>query len=192
MQFKKINFYNNKLSFFHQNNPWSLRKKCPNTEFFLVRIFLHSACIWRFTEEISVFSPNTGKYEPEKTPHFDTFHAVDGILISRVLSKYLHSMVCVTQKDVLKICSKFTGEHPCQKVISIKLQKRCSENMQQTYRRAHMTKCDFNKVAWQLYWYQVSFTVTLLKNYKANPGRSFCRKRFLWYQTNILIGLKKT
>ena len=25
-------------------------------------------------------------------------------------------------KGVLKICSKFTGEHPCQSVISIKLQ----------------------------------------------------------------------
>ena len=23
------------------------------------------------------FSPNTGKYGPGKTPHFDTFHAVD-------------------------------------------------------------------------------------------------------------------
>ena len=26
------------------------------------------------------------------------------------------------EKDVLKICSKFTGENPCQSVISIKLQ----------------------------------------------------------------------
>ena len=26
------------------------------------------------------------------------------------------------EKDVLKICSKFTGEHPCRSVISIKLQ----------------------------------------------------------------------
>ena len=26
-------------------------------------------------------------------------------------------------KDVLKTCGKFTGEHPCRKVISIKLQK---------------------------------------------------------------------
>ena len=26
------------------------------------------------------------------------------------------------EKGVLEICSKFTGEHPCQKVISIKLQ----------------------------------------------------------------------
>ena len=28
---------------------------------------------------------------------------------------------------------------------------RCSENMQQIYRRTHMPKCDFNKVALQLY-----------------------------------------
>ena len=37
----------------------ALREKCPNTELFLVRI-----------------QPNTGKYGPEITPHFDTFHAV--------------------------------------------------------------------------------------------------------------------
>ena len=29
--------------------------------------------------------------------------------------------------------------------------KRCSENMQQIYRRTPMPKCDFNKVAKQLY-----------------------------------------
>ena len=30
----------------------------------------------RITELIFVFSPNTGKYGPEKTPYIDTFHAV--------------------------------------------------------------------------------------------------------------------
>ena len=35
-----------------------------NTEF---------SCIWT---EISVFSPNTGKYKPEKTPYLDTFHLI--------------------------------------------------------------------------------------------------------------------
>ena len=29
-----------------------------------------------FTPQISVFSPNTGKCGPEKTPYLDTFHAV--------------------------------------------------------------------------------------------------------------------
>ena len=31
------------------------------------------------------------------------------------------------------------------------LKKRCSENMQQTYRGTPMPKCDFNKFALQLY-----------------------------------------
>ena len=31
------------------------------------------------------------------------------------------------------------------------LRKRCSENMQQIYSRTPMLKCDFNKVALQLY-----------------------------------------
>ena len=35
----------------------SLREKCANTEFLLVRIF---------TEYLSIFSPNAGKYGPEK------------------------------------------------------------------------------------------------------------------------------
>ena len=43
-----------------------LREKCPNTEFFLVRI----------TPYLSVFSPNAGKYKPGKTSYWDTFHAV--------------------------------------------------------------------------------------------------------------------
>ena len=47
----------------------ALREKCPNTEFFLGRIF-------PYTLYLSVFSPNAGKYAPEKTPYLDTFHAV--------------------------------------------------------------------------------------------------------------------
>ena len=33
----------------------------------------------RFTEQLSVFSPNTGKYRSEKTPYLDTFHVVSVI-----------------------------------------------------------------------------------------------------------------
>ena len=54
----------------------TLREKWPNTKFFLVRIFLHSDWIRRDTPYLSVFSPNVGKYEPQKTPYLDTFHAV--------------------------------------------------------------------------------------------------------------------
>ena len=51
--------------------------KCPNTEFSLVCIFPHSDWIRRYTPYLSVFSPNAGKYGPEKTPYLDTFHAVN-------------------------------------------------------------------------------------------------------------------
>ena len=57
----------------------SLREMCPNTEFFLVRIFPYSNWILRDTSYLSVFSPNAGKYGPEKTPYLDTFHAVDDL-----------------------------------------------------------------------------------------------------------------
>ena len=54
----------------------TLCEMCPNTEFFLVRIFPHSDWIRRDTKYLSVFSPNAGKYGPEKTPYLDTFHVV--------------------------------------------------------------------------------------------------------------------
>ena len=35
----------------------------------------------------SVFSPNAGKYEPEKTPYFDTFNAVKPIHTAAYLNE---------------------------------------------------------------------------------------------------------
>ena len=55
----------------------TLHKKYPNTELFLVRIFLYSDWIRRDMEYFSVFSPNIGKYGPEITPYLDTFHALE-------------------------------------------------------------------------------------------------------------------
>ena len=46
---------------------------CPNADFFLDRIFLYFDWIRGFTPYISVFSPNTGIYEPEKSPDLDIF-----------------------------------------------------------------------------------------------------------------------
>ena len=43
---------------------------------FLIRILPHSDWIHRDTKYLSVFSPNAGKYAPEKTPYLDNFHAV--------------------------------------------------------------------------------------------------------------------
>ena len=41
------------------------------------------------------------------------------------------------------------------------LTKRCSENMQQIYRRTPMSKCDFNKVSKQHYWKHIGMSVPL-------------------------------
>ena len=51
------------------------REKCPNKEFFRVRIFPRSDWIRRDTLYLSVFSLNVGKYGPEKTPSLDTSHS---------------------------------------------------------------------------------------------------------------------
>ena len=61
--------------------------KCPNTEFFLVRVFLHSNWIRKDTPYLSVFSPNAGNYGPEKTPYLGTFQAVSmmAFLVSLLL-----------------------------------------------------------------------------------------------------------
>ena len=58
---------------------FSLRKKFPNTKFFLVCIFPYPDWI-RNTEYLSVFSPNAGKYAPWKILYLDTFHAVSQLL----------------------------------------------------------------------------------------------------------------
>ena len=99
------------------------------------------------TAYFSVFSPNIGKYGPEITLYWDTFHTVN---IFHILSQFLYykwigtsifspkreyttclaicRTTCKTSrpevilaKGILKVCSKFTGEHPCRSVILIKL-----------------------------------------------------------------------
>ena len=49
----------------------TLREKCPNAEYFSGPYF-------------PVFSPNTGKYEPKKTPYLDTFHTVKSLKREKV------------------------------------------------------------------------------------------------------------
>ena len=70
------------LDIFHAVNVFlysvdsALRENCSNMEFFLVCIFPHSDWMRRDTEYLSVFSPNTEKYGPGKTPYVDIFHVV--------------------------------------------------------------------------------------------------------------------
>ena len=64
---------------------------------------------------------------------FINFFAVILLLIKHLLPSKSGNYELVLGKVVLQIFNNFTGEHPCQSFISIKL------------------KCDFNKVALQLY-----------------------------------------
>ena len=61
--------------------------------------------------------------------------------------------VAVATFEVSWVVSSVHGEYKDQKQTPRGfLRKRCSENMQQSYRRTPMPKCDFNKVVLQLYW----------------------------------------
>ena len=51
----------------------TLHEKCPNTELFLVCIYLYSNRIRKFIMQISVFSPNTGNYGPEIARYLELF-----------------------------------------------------------------------------------------------------------------------
>ena len=75
-------YLHEKFKFLNYPTTLALRKKCPNMELFLVRIFLHSDWIRRDTEYLSVFSSNVGKYGPEKTPYLGTFQAVSDFSIN--------------------------------------------------------------------------------------------------------------
>ena len=80
----------------------TLREKCPNTEFFLARIFPHSDWIRRDTKYFSVLSPNAGKYGPEKTPYYCTFHTVSLQILGLKLVK-LDSIIIWLHFDTIKI-----------------------------------------------------------------------------------------
>ena len=75
----------------------------PNNkrEYSMVRIFLD--WIWRDIPYLFVFSPNVGKYGPEKTQYLDTFHAVN------ILSK---------TKKFLKRYSKNAGQSNLFKIVA--------------------------------------------------------------------------
>ena len=53
-----------------------------------------------YGEYLFVFSPNTGKYGPEKTPHLDTFHAVTNFLFlskANLLSSVIYEIEIISR-----------------------------------------------------------------------------------------------
>ena len=77
-------------------------------------------------------------------------------IILQNIAKHIKCFICMHQvishltEDEDKCHCKHKQHSTCV------LRKRCSENMQQIYKRLPMPKCDFNKVALQLYWYHNS------------------------------------
>ena len=60
-----------------------------------------------------------------------------------------------TPENILKtrlLWNRFLHKQPSRGI----LRKRCSENMQQIYKRIPLPKCDFNKIAKQFYWNHIS------------------------------------
>ena len=98
IHFSNTVFFLNVLShllIFLEAGAISLRETCPNTEFFLIRIFPHLEWVRGDTPYLSVFSQNAGKYWPEKTPYLDTFHAVFSFLSKK-------SMVLAPEYTIVK------------------------------------------------------------------------------------------
>ena len=67
------------------------------------------------------------------------------------------------------------------------LSKRCSENMQQIYRRTAMPKSDFNKDAKQLYWSHTLAWLFSCKFAAYFPNTSFIEH--LWVAASLNIGI---
>ena len=86
----------------------------------------------------------------------DTFHLPRRFqdVFQDVFKTCLQDVLQLCLQDVFKKSSRRLGR---QKIVQKQpstgvLRKRCSEYMQQIYRRSPMPKCDFNKVTLQLYW----------------------------------------
>ena len=78
-------------------------------------------------------------------------------LVKCVFLMALYVIHCFYHSSHSFICASFFVATKVQKQPSIDvLIKRCSENMQQIYRRTPTPKCDFNKVANHLYYNHTS------------------------------------
>ena len=75
-----------------------------------INVLIYSASSSRTTPIVSLHKSNTG----------------GTIFLQSVRSRHPEVFF---EKGVLKICSKFTGEHPCRSVISIKLQSNLTETI---------------------------------------------------------------
>ena len=96
---------------------------CPNTEFFLVRNFRAQENTDQKKLRILYFS-GTGKYGPEKTPYFDTFHAVKVKVRIIRIEYYLADLVTVFYLFIFFIISRIK-ESFCKGNVFCKITQAC-------------------------------------------------------------------
>ena len=91
------------------------------------------------TPYFSVFSPNAGKYGPEKTPYLDTFHAVITYKVVRNIQTMtnqclsdVHSRTCILQYF-------FNNVIPCQSITNILIWNYVREQLLKELRNCILT-----------------------------------------------------
>ena len=113
-----------------QSSEGVLRKYCFEMLFSIFSISLGSTCERQFL----YFMPIEVKVPRKQEKHYH--YVTHPFKHNQHLARMLYS----------RLEQWFLQKQPYRDVLS----KRCSENMQQFYRRTPMLKCDFNKVALQL------------------------------------------
>ena len=107
--------------------------------------------------------------------------------LSKKIHKTLSTWLRVNSEILSLISWSINQKQPSRGV----LWKQCSENRQQIYRRTLMPKCDFNKVAKQLYWNHISAWVVsvnlLYKSEAMKWNNAYWIPRIIIYNQ---IGLK--
>ena len=67
---ERVRFFLSSFALVLSQTVYSVRLKHDKT-------VLDKTAAWKMSKYVVFSGPNTGKYGPEKTPYFDTFHAVD-------------------------------------------------------------------------------------------------------------------
>ena len=99
---------------------------------------------------------------------YETHHVLYFILIQLKKGKsqpLLFFVKVLFEKDVLQVCNKFTGEHPCQGVISIKIKISCKHypkwsayNCPSKYKRHVDRTCFHDSLKSQCFSYERTLT----------------------------------
>ena len=115
--------------------------------------------------------------------HYNEFFSQKHLLNKWLCSQYFNYYVLnwdSKNKFILEIdiCNGLTIDIQTQPSRDI-LRERCSENMQQIYRKTPMTKCDFNKVGLQF-----KYVLKILRTVLLNP--------LYWIVTKAFLSVDKT